>query len=293
MASRAWFITGISSGIGRHLAEQLLGRGDRVAGTARRIAAADDLRRYGDQLWLAPLDVTDPAAVRRVAADALAALGRIDVVVSNAGYGLYGAAEEVTDDQIRHQVDTNLIGSISVVRAFLPHLRAQGGGRIIQVSSAGGQTTYPGFGLYHATKWGIEGFCQTLALEVAPFGIGVTIAEPGATRTGFAAGMVSPPTLPEYDATTVGDIRRAVSSGAFAIDGDPAKVARAMIDSVDVDPAPLRLTLGADTFRDVRRSLADRLALVDAQRELAHSTGTNDAATAAAPASADRPKVSA
>ena len=277
MVDRTWFITGVSSGIGRHLAEQLLGRGDRVAGTARRTAALDDLRRYGDRFWLAPLDVTDPAAVRQVVADAWATLGRVDVVVSNAGYGLYGAAEEVTDDQVRHQIDTNLVGSISVIRAFLPHLRAQGGGRIIQVSSAGGQTTYPGFSLYHATKWGIEGFCQTLAQEVAPFGIGVTIAEPGATRTGFNAAKVSPPTMPEYDATTVGDVRRAIAGGAFRIDGDPAKMARAIIDSVDVNPAPLRLTLGADTFRDVRRSLSDRLALVDAQRELAHSTGTDPA----------------
>ena len=272
MGRRTWFITGISSGIGRHLVEQLLSAGERVVGTARHAAIGDDFAGFGDRFRLALLDVTDPAAVRRVVDDAHAATGRIDVVVSNAGYGLFGAAEEVSDDQVRHQIDTNLLGSIAVIRAFLPHLRAQASGRIIQVSSAGGQATYPGFSLYHATKWGIEGFCDTLAKEVAPFGIGVTIAEPGATRTKFGAGMVSPPTLAAYDATVVGDVRRAIAGGAFAIDGDPAKMARAIIDSADVTPAPLRLTLGRDTYRDVRQALADRLAVVDAQRDLALST---------------------
>ena len=275
MKMRTWFITGVSSGIGRHMAEQLLDRGERVAGTGRNLDAIAELKRFGERFWVATLEVIDAAAVRRVTGDARTAMGRIDVVVSNAGYGLYGAAEEVTDEQVRHQIETNLIGSISVIRAFLPHLRAQGGGRIIQVSSAGGQTTFPGFSLYHATKWGIEGFCDTLAQEVAPFGIGVTIAEPGATRTGFSTGMIRPPTMPEYDATTVGDVRRAIASGAFAIDGDPAKMARAIIDSVDVSPAPLRLTLGADTYRQVRRSLVERLALVDQQQALAHSTAVD------------------
>ncbi len=277
MANGTWFITGVSSGIGREMAGQLLRRGDRVVGTARRDSAGDEFRPFGDRFRLAPLDVTDVAAVRRVADATVAAVGRVDVVVSNAGYGLFGAAEEVSDDQVRQQIDTNLVGSIAVIRAFLPHLRAQGGGRVIQVSSAGGQTTYPGFGLYHAAKWGIEGFCDTLAQEVAPFGIGVTIAEPGATRTGFGAALVRPPAMPEYDATAVGDVRRAIA-GRGHVNGDAAKMARAIIDSVDVTPAPLRLTLGRDTYRDVRRSLADRLALVDAQRDLAHSTDVDAAA---------------
>ena len=181
---KAWFITGISSGLGRNMTEQLLARGDRVAGTARRLDALDGLKsRYADQLSVAALDVTDSAAVRRVIDGAFNSLGRIDVIVNNAGYGLFGAAEELNDEQIRQQIDTNLVGSIQVNRAALPHLRAQGGGRILQVSSEGGQIAYPGFSLYHAAKWGIEGFVEAVSQEVAPFNIEFTIIEPGPTAT--------------------------------------------------------------------------------------------------------------
>jgi len=136
MAQRNWFITGVNSGFGRQMTEQLLARGDRVAGTVRKMDATEDLMsRYGDLLWIARLDVTDVPEIRAVVNRAFADLGRIDVVVNNAGYGLFGAAEELTDDQILHQLNTNLIGSIQVVRAALPHLRAQGGGRIIQLSN--------------------------------------------------------------------------------------------------------------------------------------------------------------
>jgi NAD(P)-dependent dehydrogenase (short-subunit alcohol dehydrogenase family) len=153
---QTWFITGTSSGFGRKLTEQLLTRDDRVAATVRQPAALAELQaRHGARLWVAPPDLTDTAAIRRVVDAAFATLGRIDMVVSNAAYGLFGAAEEVTDDQVRHQIDTNLVGSIQLIRAVLPHLRAQGGGHILQLSSAGGQTTYPNFSLYHATKWGI------------------------------------------------------------------------------------------------------------------------------------------
>ena len=158
---RSWFITGVSSGFGRHLTEQLLARGERVAGTARKLATLDDLKaQYGDRFWLASLDVTDTPAIRRVVDEAFGVFGRIDVIVNNAGYALLGAAEEVSDEQIAHQLATNLLGSIQVVRAALPHLRAQGGGRILQVSSVGGQIAVPGLSLYHATKWGIEGFLE-------------------------------------------------------------------------------------------------------------------------------------
>jgi NADP-dependent 3-hydroxy acid dehydrogenase YdfG len=150
---KSWFITGTSSGFGRMLTEKLLARGDRVAATLRKLNALDDLKaHYGDNLWVASLDVTNTEAVRRVVDRAFSDMGRIDVVVNNAGYGLFGAAEEVSDDQIRHQIDTNLIGSIQVIRAALPHLRAQGSGRVLQVSSEGGQIAYPNFSLYHATK---------------------------------------------------------------------------------------------------------------------------------------------
>src|SRR5580704_19621447 len=167
---KTWFITGTSSGFGRTLTEKLLARGNRVAATLRKVNVLDDLKaQYGDDRWVASLDVTDPAAVRRVVDRAFATMGRIDVVVNNAAYGLFGAAEEVSDEQIRHQIDTNLIGSITVIRACLPHLRAQGGGHVLQVSSEGGQMTYSGFSLYHATKLCIEGFVEATAKEVAPF----------------------------------------------------------------------------------------------------------------------------
>lgn len=142
--SKTWLVTGSSSGIGRALVEQLLQRGERVAATLRKIEALSDLKaRYGEQLWLAALDVNDPVAIREVMQQAFSKLGRIDVVVSNAGYALFGAAEEVSDEQIGQQLQTNLIGSMQVIRACLPYLREQGGGRILQLSSEGGQLAYP------------------------------------------------------------------------------------------------------------------------------------------------------
>jgi len=268
-----WFITGTSSGIGRELTEQLLARGDRVAATVRRADALDALKaQYGSQLWTATLDVTDTAAVRHTVDRAFAELGRIDVVVSNAGYALFGAAEEVDDAQIRAQIDTNLIGAIQLIRAALPHLRAQGGGRILQVSSEGGQIAYPNFSLYHTTKWAIEGFVESVAQEVAPFGIAFTLVEPGPARTAFGAGLVSPPPMAAYDATPAGEVRRAIASGAFAITGDPVKMARAIIASTAVTPAPTRLLLGRDAHDRVRAALLGRLAALDAQRDIAYST---------------------
>ena len=271
--AKTWFITGTSSGFGRALTEALLARGDRVAATLRRTDALDDLRaQYGDRLWLAALDVTDAAAVRGVIGRAFAELGRVDVIVSNAAYALFGAAEEASDEQIRQQIDTNLIGSIQVIRAALPHLRAQGGGRVLQVSSEGGQIAYPNFSLYHATKWGIEGFVEAVAQEVAPFGIEFTVVEPGPARTGFGGGLVSTSPMAAYDATPAGDVRRAVASGAFPIPGDPVKMARAMIDSANRSPAPRRLLLGRGAYARVRAVLADRIAALDAQKDIALST---------------------
>jgi len=270
-----WFITGTSTGFGRLLTETLLARGDRVAATLRRPDALDDLAAaYPDTLWVGRLDVTDAAEVRTAVDRAWTDLGRIDVVINNAGYGVFASVEEASDEQIRRVVDTNLIGSISVIRAALPHLRAQGGGRILQVSTAGGQTTYPNFSYYHASKWGIEGFVETLAAEVAPVGIGVTIVEPGATPTGFGSSLDRAPIMPEYDATPAGDVRRAIASGEFGLPNDPQKVADAMIALGDAPadaPVPLRVPLGSDTYRDVRAALVARLAEHDAHREVALS----------------------
>ena len=271
-----WLITGTSSGFGRAMTEKLLARSDRVAATLRKAGALDDLKaKYGERLWVAELDVTDTAAVRQVVDEAFAHFGRIDVVVNNAGYGLFGAAEEVSDEQIRHQIDTNVIGSIQVIRAALPHLRVQGGGRILQVSSEGGQVTYPVFSLYHASKWAIEGFVESVAQEVAPFGIEFTIAEPGAARTRFSDAKVQPTSMPAYENSLVGEVRRKVMSGNlkdFGAIGDPNKIAQAMIDSTSRSPAPRRLAMGSTTYAHIRETLTNRLAELDAQKDIALST---------------------
>ena len=274
MTQGTWLITGISSGFGRHMSEQLLARGARVAGTVRKLAAVADLKaRYGDQLWLAQLDVTDTAAVRRTVDAAFVALGRIDVVVNNAGYGLFGAAEEVTDEQIVQQIQTNLIGSIQVARAALPHLRAQGGGRILQLSTVGGQAAFPGASLYHAAKWGIEGFADALQQEVAGFGIGVTIVEPGGARTEFRYGSSQlGPRIAAYDGTPASMARRMLEERTAVPIGDPAKMVELMIASVGQQPAPKRLALGSDAWTAMQRSLAARLAELEAQKEVAFST---------------------
>ncbi|MFJ6544695.1 SDR family oxidoreductase [Streptomyces sp. NPDC091385] len=270
-----WFITGTSSGFGRLLTERLLARGDRVAATLRRPEALDDLRaEYGDRLWTAHLDVTDTDEVRRVVGEAFRDLGRIDVVVNNAGYGVLASVEEASDEQIRRVVDTNLIGSVQVIRAVLPHLRAQGGGRILQVSTAGGQTTYPGLGYYHASKWGIEGFCETAAREIAPFGVALTIVEPGATPTNFATSIDTAPPLDAYADTPAGATRQAVAEGRFPLPNSAEKIADAMIDLVDSGATPLRLPLGPDTYDDVHAALADRLAEHEAHREVAYSVAS-------------------
>ncbi|HWG11688.1 MAG TPA: SDR family oxidoreductase [Streptosporangiaceae bacterium] len=267
-----WFITGTSSGFGRLLTERLLARGDRVAATLRRPEVLDGLRaEHGDRLWLGRLDVTDAEQVRRVVDDAFAALGPIDVIVSNAGYAVFASVEEAADEQIRRVIDTNLLGSIHVIRATLPHLRAQGHGRILQVSTAGGQTTYPNFGYYHASKWGIEGFCETAAQEIAPFGIGLTIVEPGATPTGFGRALDTAPVMPEYENTPAGEVRRAVADGTLNLPNDPQKIAGVMIHLVDSGATPLRLPLGSDTYDDVRAALVSRLAELDAHRDVAFS----------------------
>jgi NAD(P)-dependent dehydrogenase (short-subunit alcohol dehydrogenase family) len=271
--SKTWFITGTSSGFGRLMTEKLLARGDTVVATLRRTGALDDLRaQYADRLDVVELDVTDSAAVRRTVDAAFAAHERIDVVVSNAGYGLFGAAEELTDEQIRLQIDTNLIGSMQLIRAALPHLRAQGGGRIVQVASEGGQYAYPGFGAYHATKWGIEGFVEAVAQEVAAFGIELTIAEPGPAATDFGAALTLATPLDAYDETPTGHVRRSITDGSFETRGDPDKFTQAMINTADHHPAPRRLTLGSDAYHHIHDALQSRLDELDNQKDLAYAT---------------------
>ncbi|TLV02508.1 SDR family oxidoreductase [Dyadobacter luticola] len=267
---KTWFITGTSKGLGKVLTEKLLAKGDRVVATVRQANALDELKsQYPDTLWVYMLDVTDTAAIKSVVRQAFGAAGSIDYVVNNAGYALFCAVEEAGDEQIRQQIDTNVIGSIQVIRAVLPYFRKQGYGRILQISSAGGQTTYPNFGYYHTTKWAIEGFCDTISQELKPLNIGVTIVEPGAHHTSFGSAMVTAPVMEAYDQTPAGDVRRAIAEGAFPIKNDVHVTVQAIIDSVNVHPAPLRLALGGDAYRDVRASLVARLEALDAQKDLA------------------------
>ena len=272
---RTWLITGIGSGLGRALTEALLAQGDQVAGTVRNRAPVEDLaRRYRDTLWIGDLDLTDTSAIVPLIDAAFDRFGRIDVVVNNAGYGLFGAAEGLSSAQIRHQIDTNLIGPIELTRAVLPRLRAQGGGRLVAISSYGGQATHPGASLYHASKWGLEGFFDSLAQEVVGFGIGVTIVEPGGARTGFrsAAGERVGADVAAYGETPVGRLREFLANPATQPPGDPARMARAIIDSAAIDPAPLRLVLGSDAQRILAGTLAKRLAEAEAQVESAART---------------------
>ena len=274
MSHRTWFITGVSSGFGRELTDQLLKRGDRVVGTVRDTGkVADLLARYHETFRAEVLDVTDTAAIREVVESSFAQLGRIDMVISNAGYGLFGAAEELTDTQIDHMIATNLVGSIQLIRAVLPHLRAQGGGRIIQISSYGGQVAFPGNSMYHATKWGIEGFVESVAQEVASFGIGMTIVEPGGARTEFRYGSAQVAELmPIYDDTPAHSFLRMLDPKNGLAPGDPARMAARIIESVDVAPAPLRMVLGSQALASTLTTLRKRIANFEAQTELAAST---------------------
>jgi NAD(P)-dependent dehydrogenase (short-subunit alcohol dehydrogenase family) len=274
MPQRTWLITGASSGFGRHLTEQLLERGDRVVGTVRDAGkVADFAARHPDTFRAEVLDLTDTPAIRDVVDRAFASRGRIDVVISNAGYGLFGAAEELTDRQVERLVATNLVGSIQLIRAALPHLRAQGGGRIIQISSYGGQVAFPGNSLYHATKWGIEGFVESVAQEVAPFGIGMTIVEPGGARTEFRYGSAQVATLmPIYDGNPAHGFMRMLDPRNGLAPGDPARMAARIIESVEIEPAPMRMVFGSQALDSTVDALRKRIAGFEAQTELAAST---------------------
>lgn len=274
MAQRTWFITGVSSGFGRELTEQLLAQGDRVVGTVRDTKKINELvTRYPDTFIAEILDVTDTAAIRTVVDRTFERLQRIDVVISNAGYGLFGAAEELSDQQVNHIIATNLVGSIQLIRSVLPHLRKQGGGRIIQISTYGGQIAFAGNSMYHATKWGIEGFVESVAQEVSSFGIGMTLVEPGGARTEFRYGSAQVATLsPVYDATPAHSFLRMLDPKNGLAVGDPVRMAKRIIESVDVEPAPMRLVLGSQALESTIQTLQKRIAGFQAQSELAAST---------------------
>lgn len=274
MPKRTWLITGVSSGFGRELTDQLLARGDSVVGTIRDTAKIADLvERYPETFHPETLDVTDVAAIRAVVDRAFAKLGRIDVVVSNAGYGLFGAAEELSDGEVDHIIATNLTGSIQLIRAVLPHLRGQGGGRIIQMSTYGGQVAFPGNSMYHATKWGIEGFAESVAQEIAPFGIGVTIVEPGGARTEFRYGSAKVAKFsPVYEDNPAHAFLKMLDPKNGLAPGDPARMAARIIESVEVNPAPLRMVLGSQALASTLSLLRKRIADFETQTDLAAST---------------------
>ena len=271
---RTWLITGVSSGFGRTMTEQLLEAGETVVGTVRSTAKVVDLiKSYPETFDCRILDVDDVAAVEEVVGRAFDVHGHVDVVVSNAGYGLFGAAEELSDDEVARIIATNLTGPITLIRAAIPRLREQGGGRIIQISSYGGTVAYPGNSLYHATKWGIEGFCESVAQEVGGFGIGMTIVEPGGARTEFRYGSAQVAHLmPEYDGTPAHDFLKMLDPANGLAPGDPARMAARIIESVDVEPAPLRMVLGSQALASSISALEGRLAGFRAQTELAAST---------------------
>jgi NAD(P)-dependent dehydrogenase (short-subunit alcohol dehydrogenase family) len=242
--SKVWFITGTSRGFGREWAEAALERGDRVAATARDVTALDDLvSKYGDAVLPLALDVTDRDADFAAVARARAEFGRLDVVVNNAGYGQFGMVEELTEAEARAQIETNLFGALWVTQAALPVLREQGGGHIIQVSSIGGISAFPNIGMYHASKWALEGLSQALAQEVADFGIKVTIVEPTGYDTDWGGPSARRTTeLPAYDGVRVkaAEARKA----RITSPGDPAATRDAILAIVDSDDPPLRIFFG-------------------------------------------------
>ncbi|MCT2588808.1 SDR family oxidoreductase [Streptomyces sp. N2-109] len=271
-AVRRWFITGASGGLGRHLTEHALQQGDRVTATVRRPGALDDLRAaYGERLTVETLDVTRSADIDEVTARTLAS-GPVDILVNNAGYGLVGATEEMTVEQIRDQVETLLLAPMLITRAFLKPMREQGGGRVIQISSMGGQVGSPVFSAYHAGKWGLEGFTEGVSREVSGFGIHFTLVEPGATRTGFTSALRYTIESAAYRDNAVGEMRHwleAADDSALTV--DPAALAAAVYDTTRRPAPPLRLALGADTYDAVHAALTERLAALEAQKDLAAS----------------------
>jgi len=267
--STTWFITGASRGLGRELTEQALARGDRVAATLRTPSQLDDLVAVnGDRLWVRQLDVTDTVQMGRVVQEAFTDQERIDVVVSNAGFGAFGAAEDLTNDQVEQMIATNLTAAIHLTRLVVPHLRRQGGGRLMQVSSMGGHIAFPAFSLYHATKWGIEGFYEALAQEVAPFGIHTVLVEPGMIRTSFYEAATRVPVSEPYRGGPAD--RKPIPLEQMP--GSHTRVVAAMIEAALSEHPPRRLLLGSDAYRLVTEALNERLATFERQRAVAFST---------------------
>jgi NAD(P)-dependent dehydrogenase (short-subunit alcohol dehydrogenase family) len=272
-ARRVWLITGASSGFGRAIAEAALAAGDTVVAGVRQPAAMDDLAaRYPGRATAVELDVTDASQVTAAVAQAVLWHGRIDALVNNAGRGLVGAVEETTDRELRDLMDLHFFGPAALIRAVLPHMRAQGSGAIVNLTSMGGRFSFAGVGAYSATKFALEGLSEALAPEVAPFGIKVLIAEPGAFRTGFAGGALQQaPALPAY-ADITGPVRTDLPATDHKQPGDPAKAAAAILQALDSDKTPLRLALGNDAADTISAYLDDSRAEFSAWEHISRST---------------------
>jgi NAD(P)-dependent dehydrogenase (short-subunit alcohol dehydrogenase family) len=260
MTAKTWFITGTSKGFGREWAIAALERGDSVAGTARDTSTLDDLvDKYGHKILAIQLDVDDRAADFAAVKQAHDHFGRLDIVVNNAGYGQFGMIEELSEDEARAQIETNLFGALWITQAALPYLREQRSGHIIQVSSIGGVTAFPNIGMYHAAKWALEGFSQSLAAEVAQFGIKVTIVEPAGYSTDWSGPSAKHTTpLAAYDAMRerAAELRRSRAGRP----GDPVATRDAILDVVDADEPPLRIFFGDGVLAIAERDYESRLA---------------------------------
>jgi NAD(P)-dependent dehydrogenase (short-subunit alcohol dehydrogenase family) len=271
--SRVWFITGASRGLGRVLTEEVLDSGGRVLATARRTDKIRDLpRRHPGQAAATALDVTDPAQIRDAVDRALDEFGRIDVLVNNAGYGLLGALEELSDEELRSQFETNLFGLVNVTRAVLPHFRAQRSGHIVQISSLSGVVPNPGESAYAATKFALEGMSESLAQEVAHLGIRVTIVEPGPVRTEFAGRSLRRADPIDDYADSVGQVRELLAQLDGSQPNDPARVTQAIIEATHQDQPPLHLPLGEQAINGIRQHLSERSQELDQTAPLGAAT---------------------
>ncbi|HET9690739.1 MAG TPA: SDR family oxidoreductase [Acidimicrobiales bacterium] len=256
--SKVWFITGASKGFGREWAEAALERGDQVAATARKPETLDALvDEHGGNVLALKLDVTDRAADRAAVERAAEHFGRLDVVVNNAGYGHFGMVEELTEAELRDQLETNLFGAVWVTQAALPIMRRQGSGHIIQVSSIGGISAFPTVGAYHASKWALEGLSQSLAQEVAGFGIHVTLIEPG----GYSTDWSGPSAQRSTENPAYAEVREAAKKRPSANNpGDPTATREAILEVVDAEPPPLRVFFGKAPLDIATKDYEARLA---------------------------------
>lgn len=265
--SKVWFITGSSRGFGRVWAEAALARGDKVAATARDMRALEPLvYSYGKSVLPLELDVTSKAQVDRAAQRAHEAFGQIDVLVNNAGYGLFGTIEEVSETQAREQIETNVFGALWVTKAVVPIMREQRSGRILQISSTAGVVANANLGLYHASKWAMEGFSQALAAEMREFGVKVTIVEPGGftTEWGTTSAVWADP-IPAYD-----NVREAHAARRAKIRrGDPQATGRVMLQLVDMEDPPLRVVFGSGIVDALKKDYENRIAVWEQYRHLA------------------------